>query len=146
MKDREWRERVRGVLVEERSKDRTEYEREGVCVESESGEKAAQSTGPSPCAGGVRFLEKRTSELSARVSTRGRADGTHVADEAREMPAASREPTRKGKSRLPFLFLLIWGLCVSAVGGLVCYVALFKCADCRVFGCNSFSCIVLAVN
>ena len=96
-------------------------ERESVCVESdrEAGEKAAPSTGPSPCAGGVRFLEKRTSELCARVSTRGRADRAHVADEARETPAASTLPTRKGKLRLPFLFLFIWGLCVTAVGGLV---------------------------
>ena len=42
MKDREWRERVRGVLVEERSKNRTEYEREGVGVESERREEAAR--------------------------------------------------------------------------------------------------------
>ena len=65
------------------------------------------------CAGGGRFSERRTSELCVRVSTentcrRGTSDasGQHVADAKREVAT-------------PFFFFFIWGLCVSAVGGLV---------------------------
>ena len=83
-------------------------------MESESGEKAAPSTGPSPCAGGVRFLEKRTSELCARVSTRGRADGEHVPaeHERRQRPAEGRREKGSRDSLFPFICL-----CVTDVGG-----------------------------
>ena len=74
---------------------------------------------------------------------RTRADGEHVptGHERRQRPARCR---RKEGSR-DSLFLFIWGLCVSDVGGLVCYIESYKFPDCRVIRIFLFPCSIIIV-